>query len=78
MICYYQLPEIGRKYFSVPSSIQVVMGGGRGKGTVWAGKTQAVKAVETHSFLLLTRNILAIKTSKFQQPLYRCNLFDPN
>ena len=41
-------------------------------------KIEPVKTVETHSFSLLTHNLLAIKKSKPEQPLYRCNLFDPS
>ena len=47
-------------------------------GTVWSKKNKNVKTVETHSFLLLTHNFLAINTRKFQQPMPRRNLFNTN
>ena len=55
------------------SSIQV-----GGNEAVWAKKTEPIKTAQTYSFLLLTHNFLVVKMSKFQQPLYRCNLFSPN
>ena len=55
------------------SSIQV-----KGEGTVWVEEIETIKTVETYSFLLLPHNVLAITTRKFQETLYRCNLFDPN
>ena len=48
------------------------------KGTACTEKIEAVKTVEIHSFLLLTHIFLAIKTSKFQEPLRRCNIFNAN
>ena len=49
-----------------------------GEGTVLAEEIETIKTAETHSFLLLPHNFLAITTRKFQETLYRCNLFDPN
>ena len=47
-------------------------------GTVWTKEIETVKTGETHSFVFDIHYILAIKTPKFQQHLYRCNLFDTN
>ena len=46
-----------------------------GNGTVSVEKIEPVKTVETHSFLLLRHNVLAIKTNIFEQPIYGCNFF---
>ena len=52
--------------------------GAGGDGKYWTVKRKLVEIDEIHLCLLFSNNFLGIKTSKFQQLLYRCNLFDPN
>ena len=52
--------------------------GAGGDGKYWTVKRKLVEIDEIHLFLLFSNNFLGIKTSKFQQLLCRCNLFDPN